>query len=442
MNRDAWLAALRGEDTAAAVAAATALGVRRDRTAVGSLANALRSVDPDVRRAVCAALGEIADPRAVGPLVSLLRDRDEDVRGEAFAALLAIGHARAGELPLDAFSGEDLLSPSEALTQVVWPTDLEAIAILAAALEDPDPEVRIGAAYTLGRLGITAAFDAMAARLSGDPDPDVRTAAAFAVADLGARGERRAGAVLRAAWDAVGDNDELAVQVVRGLADLGGREAYDPLTEALRHRDERVRQLAAMGLGRLGDPAAVPRLSRLLTDAHRGVRRLAATALGEIGDPLAMRPLVAAVHGNDAEVRATIGAALARLDPAVVQTHLTECLMTPDAGLREAAAYLMGRLGLTAGLRRALRDPDEHVRKAATLAAGQLASGEFFEALVAALDDAAWQVRVAAAESLRRSGDTRAVEALRPHADDPHRVVRNAVGVALRALSGEESPHE
>jgi HEAT repeat protein len=395
-----------------------------------------------VRRAVCSALGEIGDPRAVGPLVSVLRDADPDVRGEAFSALLAIGHARAGELPLDAFLGENLLSPSDALTQVVWPTDLEAIALLAHALADEDPEVRIGAAYTLGRLGITSAYEPLAERLASDPDRDVRAAAAFALTDLAARGETRVSAALRAAWDSVGDHEELAVQVIRGLADLGGRDAYDPLTEALRHRDERVRQLAAMGLGRLGDAAAVPRLARLLSDPHRGVRRMAAAALGALRDPLAIRPLVQAVHGNDAEVRATIADAVARLDPGTVQTHLTECLMTPDAGLRESAVYLMGRLGWTAGLKRALRDPDDHVRKAATLAAGHGAADDLFEPLVAALDDPAWPVRVAAAESLRRWGDVRALAPLRQRLEDPHRVVRNAVGVALRALSGEENPHE
>lgn len=437
MSVNGLLHALRSDDPETAAAAAIALGETRDRGVVGALANALRSVHPTVRGAACQALGEVADPRAVGPLVSLLRDNDEDVRGEAFTALLAIGQARAGELPLDAFLGEDLNAPSDALTQVVWPTDLEAIAVLVNALGDADPEVRIGAAFTLGRLGISSAFETIAKLLSRDRDPDVRAAAAFALGDLGASGERRAVGVLVRAWDHVTDQDEVAVAVVRALADLADAQAWDPLAEALRHKDERVRQLAAMGLGRLKDPAAVPRLARALQDPHRGVRRVAAAAMGEIGDPLCIKPLVQAVHGNDAEVRATIADSLARQDRQAVRAHLSECLVSGDPALRESAAYLLGRLGDSGGLKRAASDPDEHVRKAAVLAMGACGEATLREPLEAALEDAAWPVRVAAAEGLRRLADPRAVSALRRHLNDEHRVVRNAVGVALRALGGE-----
>ncbi|MEZ4472547.1 MAG: HEAT repeat domain-containing protein [bacterium] len=57
-------------------------------------------------------------------------------------------------------------------------------------------------------------------------------------------------------------------------------------------------------------------------------------------------------------------------------------------------------------------------------------------ALEAALADAHWRVRVAAAEGLRRIGDPASIPALRRHVRDEHPVVENAVGFALRSLEG------
>ena len=306
MNRDQILAALRAPDVASVLSTIEALGATGDRAWVGALAGVMRHEDPSVRASACEALGHIGDARAVGPLVGLLRDTDEAVRAEAFSALLSIGQARAGQLPLDAFRGEDLLAPSDALTQVVWPTDLEAIALLIHSLADEDPEVRIGSLYTLGRLGISAAFPQIAALMT-DPDPDVRAAIALA---------------------------------------------------------------------------------------------------------------------------------LTHLDRKVVVRYLSETLLTSsEPGLREAAAYLMGRLGETQGLEGALADADAHVRKAAALAMGSSGGRRFRPALESALQDPEWSVRVAGAEGLRRLADPAALAALTRHADDPHRVVRNAVLTAIRALS-------
>ncbi|MFZ4737933.1 MAG: HEAT repeat domain-containing protein [Bradymonadia bacterium] len=434
MSRDVWLRALRGGAPDDALEAARSLGASADPTVVGALCQALRSPSAPLRGAVCEALGELGDARAVGPLVSLLRDADDDVRGEAFSALLAIARARAGQLPPDAFVGQDLSAPTEALTQIAWPTDLEALGLLQNAVQDDDPEVRIGAAYTLGRLGVLSSFEAVAELLLHDPDLDVRAAAAFSLADLGERGAVGAVDVLVTAWQGTSTPDEVAVALVRALVEVAEPRAFRVLVDALKHPDARVRQLGAMGLGRLGDQSAVPRLIKALADAHVGVRRCVAAALGQLADPMSLKPLIAAVHGDDAEVRATVGDALEHFDRALVHTHLAESMRMPEVGLREGATYLMGRLRDDAGLQRALKDPEALVRKAAALAMGNVASVGYRPALEGALSDEAWQVRVAAAEGLRRLGDHDAVPALLRAAEDPHRVVRNAVGVALKVL--------
>ncbi|MCA9545659.1 MAG: HEAT repeat domain-containing protein [Myxococcales bacterium] len=415
--------------------ACEALGLLGDKKAVGPLVHALRDLDGDVRAAACEAMGRLQDPRAIPPLVSMLRDDDETVRGEAFAALLAIGQARAAALPLDLLAGEDPRNPSLQATQIVWPADLEAIKLLDESLADGDPEVRIGAAYALGALGIVGSFNALAWLLTEDPDLDVRAAAAAAIGQLGRAGDRRAETMLVQAWERVRGDGEVAVDVVRALVELGAKGAFFVFEQALHHADERVRQLATLGLAGSGDPAATPRLCRALRDPHTGVRRNAAAALARLGDPLAGDKLIqAATPDEAAEVRAAIGEALSRMPLDRVQPALTRALASQQAAERAAAAYLMGHVHDGEGLRRALQDAVPAVRKAAALSLGNAGRPADRQPLEAALGDPEWRVRVAAAEGLRRLGDPAAIPALARRAADDHPVVRNAITLAQRAL--------
>ena len=86
------------------------------------------------------------------------------------------------------------------------------------------------------------------------------------------------------------------------------------------------------------------------------------------------------------------------------------------------------------GLENAVVDPDVRVRKAACLAIGNCRDLRYREVLEATLADLEWPVRVAAAEGLKRLGDPAACPALMRCTEDPHKVVRNAIRVALGAL--------
>lgn len=429
---DALLRDLAQGDPDTRMDAAELLAASGDRRALAALVRALHDPDPDVRATICEALGGMADARAVAPLVSLLRDPDDEVRGEAFSALIRIGQDRAGSLP--DYTGEDPRSPSLALTQIVWPADLEAVKLLHEALEDPDPEVRIGAVYALGRMGVAGAFDAVWGLLTVDPDAEVRTAAAFAMGDLGAAGEIRAVPALMQVWPDAHD-PEMAVIIVRALAESAHPDAQTVLLAALHHADDRVRQLAVMGIAEMQRAGGASALVPSLTDPHVGVRRNAVYALGRLGAVEQIDALIGIVHANDAEVRHAVGEALARLPRRAVEEGLSRAA-AGDAGLRQSAAYLRGVLHAPDGLSAALSDSEPEVRKAAALAMGTCAHPAFRADLEAALSDPAWRVRVAGAEGLRRLGDPAAVPALSARVDDPHLVVQNAVEMALRALRG------
>ena len=45
--------------------------------------------------------------------------------------------------------GDADADPRMALTQIAWPADIDAIHMLLNSVSDPDPEIRIGCAYTL-----------------------------------------------------------------------------------------------------------------------------------------------------------------------------------------------------------------------------------------------------------------------------------------------------
>jgi epoxyqueuosine reductase len=51
----------------------------------------------------------------------------------------------------------------------------EAVPVLAAALEDPEPLVRAHAAWALGRIGAEEALEALASRLSSECDDSVKS---------------------------------------------------------------------------------------------------------------------------------------------------------------------------------------------------------------------------------------------------------------------------
>ncbi|MBV71615.1 MAG: hypothetical protein CMH52_09755 [Myxococcales bacterium] len=409
------------------------IGQLKHTKAVGPLVQRLKDAPDQERIFLCHALGRIADARAVAPLVSMLKADSEDVRGEAFSALLQIGYSRAKFMPPDA-QGDASSDPRMALTQIAWPADMEAIQILLSSITDSDPEIRIGCAYTLGRLGIGAALEKLAFLLAHDLDSDVRAAAAFAMGDLGESGDSRVKPHLVKAWDENQDHLECCVAIIRALAGIQGRELADLFTEATAHQDERVRQLAAMALGQTPTDSST-RLLRLLNDPSNNVKRIAIGVLGRSKHPNTVQALVNITVGTAAEIRFAVASALTHQPTEIVHDVLRRNLNTADAEKRAAATFLVGRLGPNDLLLNAAKDPDPQVRKAAALASGTSAEPQFSKILKEALTDDVWFVRVAAAEGLRRLGSVDALSELRAALADDHPVVRNAAKTAIEGLS-------
>jgi HEAT repeat protein len=146
--------------------------------------------------------------------------------------------------------------------------------------------------------------------------------------------------------DLLGEDD---AEVILALLEGGRPEVTDDVLEALVGAlgDERgiVVDRAAEILVRLAPESIGPLVDELYMGSSPGE---AAYVLGRIGDPRALDPLVDALRDTDAKVRAESAAALAELqDPAAVKP-LLEATSDPEHNVRIQAGAALDRLGTTA----------------------------------------------------------------------------------------------
>jgi HEAT repeat protein len=198
---------------------------------------------------------------------------------------------------------------------------------------------------------------------------------------------------------------------MHGLNDAQTTLALSVLTDALRHDNPQIRELAVVALADLAVPAAqrVPPLAQALRDAHPRVRRRAARALGDQGPAAqaAVIPLIAGLRDADPSVRRDSAGAIGRLGapglPAAAD--LVRLLGESEYRSRAVAAVALRRIGRPAvpALLDGVRSAEPELRgRCATLLA-RLAPGD--EQVAAVLrqvltdDDA--EVRARADEALQ-----------------------------------------
>ncbi|MEU3479951.1 fumarate reductase/succinate dehydrogenase flavoprotein subunit [Streptomyces sp. NPDC033753] len=247
------------------------------------------------------------------------------------------------------------------------------LAALRPYLDDADPAVRAAAVTALGETAPAGAGPALAAGLR-DAGPQVRAAAAAALREL--------------------------VEVLPAEPPLaaGLREALGVPDPAVR-----VAALDVLRALRLGDAALY---AASLADADVEVRIQAVRALVSVD---AVEELAGAAADPAREVRVAVARGL--------------------AAVRAPAPQPLDPL---------LDDADPLVRGAALAAlAGTGCPPEYAAATVAALDDAAWQVRAGAATALRAAPPAPAVPALARALADPNGDVRKAAVLSLLAHRAE-----
>jgi HEAT repeat protein/beta-lactamase regulating signal transducer with metallopeptidase domain len=306
-----------------------------------------------------------------------------------------------------------------------------AVAGLADALRDADPQVRLAAAEGLGGLEDPRAIEALSRALRSDESVEVRRMAAWALGEIeDARAVPALSEALRSDKD-----DEVRRMSAWALGEIESATAVEALGAALRDASPEVRKTAVWALGEIESPNGVQHLIPFLEDESVEIRSQAAWALGEIESPRAVAALSAAIDDREPKVREMIVWALGEIEDASAVEGLTKALADANVGVRRKAAWAIGELELSGEAPRALidatRDQDREVRKAAAHALGEIGDPAAVPALAALARGTDAAVRYVAVHALMEIEDPASVEVLVELLKDADPEVRKLAAQAL-----------
>ena len=241
----------------------------------------VRAQQPRFRGAAAARLAEPPPERrdeAVQGLLSLAKDEVGAVREAAYESLGALGAGEGLSTLLEAFEDEHMGARQTAVLAVGRVAPEAGIDAISALLDDPRPEMRFSAIWTLSCLG-SEQSDRIATVLD-DRDEEVRTLAMQCLGELGAMGS--VDAIARSLDDA---SDSVRFAAATSLATLGDARGAATLRASLSQPDRAF--AAAVGLGDLADRDSWAALARLAKHRWRSpiLRAAAARALVRLGDP-------------------------------------------------------------------------------------------------------------------------------------------------------------
>lgn len=229
--------------------------------------------------------------------------------------------------------------------------------------------------------------------------------------------------------------NNLNMQAYKILLDLGKKAAPALLKEIDSDSSERREHVIA-ALGTLQVRAAVPEISAVLANTKLGRRYIAAWALGEIADPAGIPALIAALDDPDHEVRRYATRSLIKLNRAAVPP-LLDVLSAGSARAAAGAIRALGDIGDQRALDALLQQLSGEHRIEVILALGKLKDRRAAAAMVSALDDPDWRIRMNAAMALGPLGGPAAVASLRKTLEDEVRVVREWSARSLEMITGE-----
>lgn len=429
--------ALADSDPDVQVAAATALGLRRNAEAELLLVARLASAPTTVRRAIVTSLARQQTDRAFQVLLRSLSDSEATVRAAAIAGL------RTGRIRIE------------------W---TEA---LARRLTDESAEVRIEAIAALAQTQDARMGATIATRLK-DHSPEVAAAAARAVATLLFR------PAVPTLLAMVRDQGQLSTvrDALRSLGLLGDDQTLNALASLYGHYD-RLRPDLAIAMGQIAaryPDAATPTLMLFADDLASPTARLAITAASAAAVPFLLRIIesrtprdvspaveLLAVLGDD---RATdvllaeankkrvaptiVAAALGQTKSPRVAPTLLQYLASDDEGLQLAALTALSEIPWDVAydkpLQRSLTSPSESIRiQGAKLLGNSVETSTHNELQRLALFDGSLAVRVASLGSLAVAANDDQVRALWQALDTAPPLVADAIAVVLGARGTRET---
>jgi HEAT repeat protein len=210
----------------------------------------------------------------------------------------------------------------------------QAEPMLLLALNDRDPDVRLAATRSLGRLRARSAVIPILHSLACRHVP--RAVAANAVLTIGAAALPGIRTLIST------EHPATRAAAVELLGRLGNPRDGESLRGRLADEAPLVRERACEALAYLGADDVGQALEDLLADDVRNVRAAAAAALARVGGPGNAARLLEIVHHDCAEVAEIAAATLATIAPGIVSRAAAEEDAHPR--LRHAASMLQAGL--------------------------------------------------------------------------------------------------
>lgn len=233
---------------------------------------------------------------------------------------------------------------------------------------------------------------------------------------------------------------------IMAIADEENSELLPWLHFAVTHDPApEVRQEAAIRLEGWEDAETLTALSSALLDSTLAVKQAAAQSLSEIKQADSIAPLMPLLAHDDSYVRAATLRAIRELRPLQAFDAIVANIHHADVQVRREAVSTLGWLkqpqAQTLLAQMATTDPDAEVRRIATGALGieSSVSAEVEQALLTALHDEVWQIRVEAALTLGKVNVQSAIAPLIATLDDPYWQVRIPAARSLGKLKATQA---
>ncbi|HEX3481362.1 MAG TPA: HEAT repeat domain-containing protein, partial [Kofleriaceae bacterium] len=328
--------------------------------------------EPASRRLAARALGDIGEPSSLAALVALTRDPSWTVRIAAAAAVVSIVGldpqvlAQASvDWTKGALESQDWAVRHAAAGVLADLPEKQAMPLLARAIADPDPKVRIAASRSAGRMKTAEAAAKVMVAVRTEIDPGVKEQQVKALGEIG---NPAAHDVLAQLSEEAGRIGVLAAGSLIAVGDVSGKSKLDaavaaPATE--------LRLAAVEAASAANNPIVVPTLKIGILDHVFEIRFTAAEGLSLFNaeKAAAVPVLTAALGSKDVGIVGRALAALTRLGE-TIRNHLrtpADMLDSPDPRQRLAAVPFVRALQIAEEvplLRRLVADPDPEVRRA------------------------------------------------------------------------------
>lgn len=409
-----------------------------DLRAVPLLIDALVDIERDVSKKAPKPLGKMASSNetARGMVIKALQEK-KDPKHKAIIADILGGMNDPRSAPVFA----EMVAHADATVRIAGIKGLIAdkakgqMNVVLKAIDDQNQGVRRTAVLAVGILGDASSIPVLGNLMKGTGAVEVADAAAISLAKLGPASVP----VLVESLNVQEARKRAAA--ARALGMLRAKDAIDPLIAATGEKDKGLRAAAAFAAGCTGDAKAVPVLIDLLADETPEVAEAAAAGLVEMGESAAEPVTAAYRRGQKGATDEVCARVLAQAGTNSIQV-VEKFGRSENPGDRRVAAIAAGILPgdqgqeLVLGLMR--KDSDVSVRAKATAVYGA-STPDDRKPLLAALEDPAPAVVIAAADAIGTLAETNAVKSLAKLLANGDAGVRKAGIEALGKTLGNET---